>query len=568
MNIKKIISMLLTLVMLMGAVSIYSISGTAAESLPANTVIVKLGATATDTTANYNGTEYSGLTFGTNLFATVQSAIDSAKDGDIILLCAGSYDEKAVYVSKNLTFKGAKAGVDPNLDQAEAAESKKLNPDRSLTDDTKETIIPYGGIWYVGYKAADTLADAETVTVNIDGVVFYKGWIQSQIQNVDKALYLNIKNCIANTTKNAFIFTNKGNTQYGDLYSRHITIENTRIENVGTESYTGMFGKLIADEFVLDNVYVAATNKSTQVTNEWLISKSENNPKFVVRNSTFNINSQAIMVDVWMQRNFATVSLANKESVTIEFDGNTFIGQANYAAIRPSITEELTNLKVVIKNNTFVSSQKPGVWSNQGKKIAPTCYEIDNNTFIDCKNDALITSLYVTSAVTATKTLCVLDGVAVIPTGDTTVSYGSYYKDVNKKVVVAPDAKISLVGVQTSTHTGKFDVRFVSVLNIDNIEDYNSVGYVVTIWKNDNQLAKDYEVAGTSVYSSIWAAGELISAESLGGEYIVALAIKNFEDTSDYRIEISAFIEDSTGAKYYDNIGAEVNITKGVVKQS
>ena len=421
MKAKKIISLLLTLVMTVGILSAFTIVGSAAETLPTNTVIVKLGATATDTSATYNGTEYTGLVYGTTLFAKIQDAINAAKDGDTVLLCAGSYAE-AVYISKSLTIKGAQAGVDPNMDEADGAESKKLNPARSLTDAAKETFN--NGVWYVGYKAEDTLADAQTVTVNIDGVVFNnKGWIQSQIQNVDKALYLNLKNCIANCTGNAFIFTNKANTQYGDLYSRHITVENTRIENVGTKNYTGMFGKLIADEFVLDNVYVAETNKSVQVTNEWLVSKSENDPKFVVKNSTFHVNAQAIMVDVWLQRNFATVSLANKSSVTIEFDGNTFIGQPTYTAIRPSFEEALTNLKFKVTNNTFVSSQKPALWANQRTKVAPTCYEIDNNTFINCKSDALITNLFVTAKATATKTLCIVDDAAVVPVGDATVDF-------------------------------------------------------------------------------------------------------------------------------------------------
>ena len=429
MNIKRIGSMLLTLVMLIGMLSIFSITGTAAEALPANTVIVSLSAKDGDTSATYNGTEYSGLTFGTNLFAKIQNAINAVKDGDTILLCAGSYSE-AVYISKSVNIKGAQAGVNPNLDEAAGAESKKLNPARSLTDEAKETFN--NGVWYPGYKAADMLADAATVTVNIDGVVFNnKGWIQSQIQNVDKDLYLNLKNCIANTTGNAFIFTNKANTQYGDLYSRHITVENTRIENVGTKNYTGMFGKLIADEFVLDNVYVAATNKSVQVTNEWLISKSENNPKFIVKNSTFHINSQAIMIDVWAQRNFATVSLVNKNSVTIEFDSNTFIGQPKYATIRPSFTEQITNLKFKLKNNTFISSQKQGLWANQGSKIAPTCYEIDNNTFINCNKDALISGLYVTSKVTATRTLCIVDDMAIVPVGDATIEFTDNRMDVS-----------------------------------------------------------------------------------------------------------------------------------------
>ena len=574
MKTKRIISMLLTLVMLVGMFSTLSITGTAAESLPANTVIVDLSATDASTSATYNGTEYSGLTFGTNLFATIQNAINAANEGDTILLCAGSYSE-AVYISKSVNIKGAQAGVTPNLDEAEGAESKKLNPARSLTDATKETFN--NGVWYVGYKAADTLADAATVTINIDGVVFnYAGWIQSQIQDVDKDLYLNLKNCIANATGNAFIFTNKENTQYGAQYSRHITIENTRIENVGTRNYTGMFGKLIADEFLLDNVYVAATNKSVQVTNEWLISESENNPKFVVKNSTFHINAQAIMLDMWTQRRpDMSCSLLQKESVTVEIDGNTFIGQASFAVIRPTFTEEgLTNLKVKIKNNTFMNSQKPAVSSNKAsnsdpiKNIPSTCYEIDNNTFINCNKDNLISGLWVTSAATATRTLCIVDGAAVAPTDNATVSYASYYKDVNKKVLVATGDKVSIVGVQQKTDGEKVDIRIAGVLNFDDLDAYARVGFKVTIKKNGTTIVDEREISGTSVYSSIVAGGETISAADLASDYIFILAIKNFAKSADYEVEINAYAEDLSGAKYYDNIGMTFTIINGVIEQA
>ena len=110
---KKIISILLTVLMLVNMLAITAIPAAAdtAVDLPANTAIVNLTATESDTTVVWQGTTYN-VKLGTNYFATIQAAIEAADNGDTILLCAGAYTSD-VYVSKSVTIKGAKAGVDP-----------------------------------------------------------------------------------------------------------------------------------------------------------------------------------------------------------------------------------------------------------------------------------------------------------------------------------------------------------------------------------------------------------------------------------------------------------------------
>ena len=570
MKAKKIISMLLTLIMLTGMFSAFSISSTAAGvSLPANTVIVKLGATATDTSATYNGTEYTGLVYGTTLFAKIQDAINAAKDGDTVLLCAGKYEEE-VYVSKSVTIKGAKAGVDPNSGEASETEEKTLTPGRSLTDATVETIVTTKD-WYLGYSAANTLVAADTTAITVDGVVFSAdGGMVSLIQDQAKTLNLSVKNCIAVDVYNSFVYTcNSGSASAGS-YVRNLSFENVRFEKYA-RAYSYVFLRQNADSFILDNVYFAATCTSarSQIISGWEISSRATSAEFTVKNSTFMINGkQACFVDPALQFKSTSISLSNLSNIKISVENCKFVGSPNNTVFRPQFSQEPNNVEITFFGNTVVDCTKPIIWQNTGKKIAPARYKIDNNTFIDCTG-ANVSNLYVTDGTkaTATKTLCIANGEVVIPKGDDkTVNFASYYKDADKKVLVGAGDKISLVGVQQRMNGEKFDVRAVSVLNFAELDKYVRVGYKVSVKKNGTLIVDAKEISGTSVYTDIWAGEDLVSADGLASDYIVALSIKNFDKSADYEVSINAYVEDETGEKYYESIGAEFTITDGVIE--
>ena len=428
---KKIFSMLLTVLMLLNMLVITA-TPVAAETLPEKTVIVDLSATEESTSATYNGTEYTGLAFGTNLFATIQTAIDAANDGDTILLCAGTYTE-AVYVSKSVTIKGAKAGIDPNGGAASATEEKTLTAGRSLTDDTVETIVTTND-WFLGYSAENTLVDADATTITIDGVVFSAaGGMASLIQDQAKTLNLSVKNCIAADVYDSFVYTCTGGSAAADKYVRNLSFENVRFENY-TRAYAYVFLRQIADTFILDNVYFAATCTAAraQIMSGWEISSRATSAELTIRNSTFMIKGdQACFIDPSLQAKSTSISLAGLTEIKIAIENCKFVGSPKYTVFRPQFAQEHTNVKIIFSNNTVVSSAKPAIWQNAGKKVDPACFEIDNNTFINCKADSLISSLYVTSAATATKTLCVVDGVAVVPVGDATVEFTETRMDVS-----------------------------------------------------------------------------------------------------------------------------------------
>ena len=432
MEAKKIVSLLLTLIIVIGMVSTFAVVGSAsAGSLPTNTLIVKLGTTATDTAATYNGTEYSGLTFGTNLFATIQDAINAANEGDTILLCAGTYDE-TVYVSKNLTLKGAKAGIDPNGGAASATEEKTLTDGRSLSDATVETIVK--GAWYMGYSAADTLTAADTTTITVDGVVFNTtGGMNSLIQNEEKTLNLSVKNCISVDVYNSFVYTCTGGSASADKYVRNLSFENIRFENY-TRAYSYVFLRQVVDTFICDNIYFAATctAKASQFISGWEISSRATAAEFTIKNSTFMVKgNQACFVDPALQFKSTSISLANLSEIKMTVENCKFVGSPAYTLFRPQFSQDHENVKITFSDNTVVSCTKPALWQNTGKKIAPTCYEIDNNTFINCNKEALISNLYVTAKATATKTLCVVDNVAIVPVGDATVEFTNNRMDVS-----------------------------------------------------------------------------------------------------------------------------------------
>ena len=141
-------------------------------------------------------------------------------------------------------------------------------------------------------------------------------------------------------------------------------------------------------------------------------------------------------------------------------------------------------------------------------------------------------------------------------TGDTTT-----YKDVasNSNVtlpVVMPATVAKLLGkcpikaefnyqvATTENADGTINIRFIAVVNDLR---YANVGFNVQATRDNGVDAAETSavvpVTATGVYKTITALGSEVTAESLGGKYIIAVVINNIDyQTYSHTFEISAFV--------------------------
>lgn len=86
---------------------------------------------------------------------------------------------------------------------------------------------------------------------------------------------------------------------------------------------------------------------------------------------------------------------------------------------------------------------------------------------------------------------------------------------------------------------GSINICLASVINDLN---YSSIGFAITVSRDDGTAA-GATASGTTVYTSVLALGETVSAESLGGKYIAALVLEGI-DYADYghTFTVSAFV--------------------------
>lgn len=106
-----------------------------------------------------------------------------------------------------------------------------------------------------------------------------------------------------------------------------------------------------------------------------------------------------------------------------------------------------------------------------------------------------------------------------------------------------------------NTAEKKFDIRFCAV--IDSLK-YESVGFEIVAKDSEGTVLQTFSHSCTSVYESVMALGSPVTAESLGGKYLIAFAIRDIpESAGDVTFEIrSVAVKD--GHTYYSDVASSV----------
>ena len=90
-------------------------------------------------------------------YATISAAVAAASSGDTIMVCAGSYSESVDDQGKNLTFLGAKAGVDGRTRSASTSAT-----DESQVATTQPAVNLQGSSSVDGFQLVTIAGGAET----------------------------------------------------------------------------------------------------------------------------------------------------------------------------------------------------------------------------------------------------------------------------------------------------------------------------------------------------------------------------------------------------------------------
>ncbi len=112
------------------------------------------------------------------------------------------------------------------------------------------------------------------------------------------------------------------------------------------------------------------------------------------------------------------------------------------------------------------------------------------------------------------------------------------------------------VQIQKRTNTENsslVDLRFVAELNLTEaqLNAYTNVGYEIVVKNSQNEVIKRDNVALTTVYTSVKAAGEPVTAADLGCDYLAAFAITGIPQTEALTFEITPYTV-SNGRTYYE----------------
>ena len=432
---KKTLAILLTLCMIANLFVLGIISTSAAETLPANTVIVKLDADENTTSVEWQGKTYS-VKFGETVFATLQTAGAKIEEGGTLMLCPGSYP--AFAPGKSITILGPQAGVDPNVRGANKTDDWTMNPARSATDATKEAIFT-GAIFTT---SGDENTVFENFTLNIDGVVFAAGYIRS-LNFSEGVQNINVKNIISTNRGVPLIWSVAGASKNvaENTCKRYITVENARA--VGMTS-VGLFGNLAAEKFTASGIYVDKDCGPDTILSLFVTSENAGTDavEFKITDSMFHSDANRVLNLNLRKGNYSTFNdtMDKKASVSAIVDGCVFLDCAVGDGKAIQTQFNTPNVKMIITNNIFKQTNGTVTgyraiedYSTVSDQDFSANYTIDNNTFDNVYWVAKIK--YTTENVKITKSLSLDEnGQPIVPVvwQEAKAEIVNYYTDVNK----------------------------------------------------------------------------------------------------------------------------------------
>lgn len=354
---KKITALLIVAMMVLAMIPV---SVSAAEAVPANTVVVSSALTgASGSTAEVAiGDKTYTVTIGTTGFSSLQAALDAAPVGGTVMLAAGNYTE-GVTIKKDVTILGPKAGIDPNVKGTKATDAWARNPKRGEGEAVLKTS------WHMGINAnTKEVFDCHNITV--DGIaVGAGGMFRSNFGN-EGYITINYKNILVtdytqNSGNGPFYCTSYYPDRATNLYKRYITCENIRFENqVGTPGFN-----LNVESFDAKGIYFdeKSTGEMFRLLAVSDTSKTKDAVEISITDSMFRQKVSKILncnLTEGAQYTFNN-GIGTRQKITVTIENNVFANNDSGAAsnnniIVPQIKTD--NIYFVIKNNTFIQEGK------------------------------------------------------------------------------------------------------------------------------------------------------------------------------------------------------------------
>ncbi len=353
---RRILSIILCAFMLLPMMALLPVTAFAAETLPENTVVVSLTlakAAGESEDVKIGDTTYSTVV-GTTSFKTITDALAKIPAGGTILLAEGKYTEQPK-IDKDVTIKGPKAGINPNV-----VTSGTEDWVRDSRRGTGEAIIASN--WHMGvYASSSTVYDCHNIT--LDGVAITAGgMLRSNVGN-EGYITLNYKNILVyDYTKNSgngpFYCYSYYPNRSTNLYKRVVNAENIRFENmVGTPAFNLTVEELNAKGIFFDKnstgklFMIVTASDSTKTTDPVTVNVTDS--MFCQKiNQVINAN-----VTTGAGGHKFNQNLANREKVTVNISRNIFKNNDSGAASNNNIVVpqiDTNNVYFKISENTFI----------------------------------------------------------------------------------------------------------------------------------------------------------------------------------------------------------------------
>ncbi len=350
---KRLISVFLLLSMLSAGFG-FAIPA-AAEALPADTVVVDASLTGADGTAadvKVGDVAYSVI-IGKTGFAKVSAALDAVPAGGTVILAPGTYSE-SVTITKDVTFLGPKAGIDPNVKGAEKTDDWTRNPLRGEGEAVHTTS------WHVGINANNkAVYDCHNVT--FDGMaVSGAGMFRSNYGEAGN-ITLTYKNMLVygyTTANNGpfYCYSYYPDKAKND-YSRNLIAENIRFEGLTTAPGFN----LTVDNLDASGIYfdAASTKQMFTLLTMSTAAQAGGEAIYTVRDSMFRQKTNQVLncnlTPASGGHNF-NKNIAKCSKITVNISNNVFVDNdsgvaSNNNIIVPQINSD--NIYFNITDNIF-----------------------------------------------------------------------------------------------------------------------------------------------------------------------------------------------------------------------